>query len=102
MAFETKNSGKPRQVRGTTAYKYRNLYVFGVFAVSGLSWFLFEQLPSTKKLNEQIKNGYWNRTPEENYRLEMIRKNFNPDTKNLKQRKDEVLSKKDDFSPIKI
>jgi len=42
MAFENKNSGKPRQVRGTTAYKYRNLYVFGVFAVSGLSWFLFE------------------------------------------------------------
>jgi len=42
MALETKNSGKPRQVMGTTAYKYRNLYVFGVFAVSGLSWFLFE------------------------------------------------------------
>ncbi|KAF0760337.1 Uncharacterized protein FWK35_00021361, partial [Aphis craccivora] len=84
MAFEIKNSGKPRQVRGTTAYKYRNLYVFGVFAVSGLSWFLFEQLPSTKKLNEKIKNGYWDRTPEENYRLEMIKKNFNPDTKNLK------------------
>lgn len=42
MAFEIKNSGKPRQVRGTTAYKYRNLYAFGVLAVSGLSWWLFE------------------------------------------------------------
>ncbi|CAH1726521.1 unnamed protein product [Aphis gossypii] len=102
MAFEIKNSGKPRQVRGTTAYKYRNLYVFGVFAVSGLSWFLFEQLPTTKKLNEKIKNGYWDRTPEENYRLEMIKNNFNPDTKNLKERKEEILSKNEDFVPIKI
>jgi hypothetical protein len=42
MAFEIKNPGKPRQVRGTNAYKYRNLFVFGVFAFSGLSWFLFE------------------------------------------------------------
>ncbi|KAL5233887.1 hypothetical protein ACI65C_001327 [Semiaphis heraclei] len=102
MALETKNSGKPRQVRGTTAFKYRNLYVFGVFAVSGLSWFLFEQLPSTKILNEKIKNGYWDRTPEENYRLEMIKNNFNPDTKNLMQRKKEIMSKKDAFSPLKI
>lgn len=42
MAYENKNSSKPRQVRGTTAYKYRNLFVFGIFAVSGLSWYLFE------------------------------------------------------------
>ncbi|XP_026804830.1 uncharacterized protein LOC113548247 [Rhopalosiphum maidis] len=102
MAFEIKNSGKPRQVRGTTAYKYRNLYAFGVLAVSGLSWWLFEQLPSTKILNEKIKNGYWDRTPEENYRLEMIKKNLNPEIKNLKDRKDEIMSKKEDFIPIKI
>lgn len=102
MAFEIKNSGKPRQVRGTTAFKYRNLYVFGIFAVSGLSLFLFEQLPSAKKLNEQIQNGYWDRTAEDNYRLEMIKNNFNPDTKNLKQRKEEIMSKKDDFTPLKI
>lgn len=64
--------------------------------------FFYRQLPSTKKLNEKIKNGYWDRTPEENYRLEMIKKNFNPDTKNLKDRKEEIMSKKENFVPIKI
>lgn len=42
MAYEIKKPSKPRQVRGTTAYKYRNWFVFGIFAASGLSWLLFE------------------------------------------------------------
>lgn len=42
MAFEIKNTGKPRQVRGTTAYKYRNWFAFGVLAASGFTWFLYE------------------------------------------------------------
>jgi len=59
-------------------------------------------LPYTKKLNEKIKNGYWDRTPEENYRIEMIKNNLNPDTKNLMQRRKEIMSKTEEFSPIKI
>ncbi|XP_025405915.1 uncharacterized protein LOC112680128 [Sipha flava] len=101
MAFEIKNPGKPRQVRGTNAYKYRNLFVFGVFAFSGLSWFLFEQLPTTKRLKEKIYSGYWDRTPEDNYRLEMIKRNLNPDMKDLMAKRAE-LSKKEPIVPIKV
>lgn len=44
MALENniKPPSKPRQVRGTVAYKYRNLFAFGVLACSGFSWFVFE------------------------------------------------------------
>lgn len=42
MAFEIKNPGKPRQVRGTPAYKYRNWFAFGVLAFSGLTWGFYE------------------------------------------------------------
>ncbi|VVC41567.1 Hypothetical protein CINCED_3A001721 [Cinara cedri] len=99
MAFEIKNSGKPRQVRGTSAYKYRNLFALGILAASGFTWFLYEQLPATKRLTEKIYSGYWDRTPEEKYRIEMIKRNLNPDTKDLMLKRAEILSQNPD--PIK-
>lgn len=56
----------------------------------------YRNLPKTKKLKERINNGYWDRTPEENYRLEMIRNNLSPDTKDLMRRKAEMLSRNED------
>lgn len=63
---------------------------------------VFRQLPLTKKLVERINSGYWDRTSEEQYRLEMIKRNFNPNTKDLMQRKNELMSKSDPIEPIKI
>lgn len=53
-------------------------------------------MPYTKKLKERINSGYWDRTPEENYKLEMIKRNLCPDTKDLMQRRAEILSRNED------
>lgn len=64
--------------------------------------YVFRQLPLTKKLVERINSGYWDRTSEEEYRLEMIKRNFSPNTKDLMHRKNELMSKSDPAEPIKI
>jgi len=53
-------------------------------------------LPSTKRVKERIYSGYWDRTPEDQYRLEMIKRNLNPDTKDLLRRKEELMTRKED------
>lgn len=65
-------------------------------------FYIFRQLPSTKRLKERINSGYWNRTPEEEYRIEMIKRNLSPDTKDLIERKDKILATSEPFTPIKI
>lgn len=71
-----------------------------------LNWFVlflfYRQLPATKRLEERINNGYWDQTPEEKQRIEMIRRNLNPDTKNLLLKKADIMSKSEPFEPIKI
>lgn len=64
-------------------------------------FFFYRQLPSTKRLKEKIYSGYWDRTTEDNYRLEMIKRNLNPDMKDLMAKREE-LSKKDPIVPIKV
>jgi len=66
-------------------------------------FYFYRNLPSTKRLKERINSGYWDRTPEEEYRLEMIKRNLNPDTKDLLHRKNELMTRKEDpIEPIKI
>ncbi|XP_050525228.1 uncharacterized protein LOC126896466 [Daktulosphaira vitifoliae] len=96
MAIETRNSGKPRQVRGTPAYKYRNIFVFGTLAFSGLSWLIYDLLPPTKKLKERIQNGMFDRTAEQEHRMELFRRNLNPDQKDLMMKKAEIMYRKED------
>lgn len=64
--------------------------------------FLFRQLPYTKRVTERIYSGYWDRSPEANYRLEMIKRNLNPDSKDLMKRKADILAKNEPIEPIKI
>lgn len=64
--------------------------------------YFYRQIPYTKKIVERINSGYWDRTPEEEYRLEMIKRNLSPDTKDLMERKKEIMSKSDPIKTIEI
>lgn len=57
-------------------------------------------MPATKRLKEKINNGYWDRTPQEEFRLQMIKRNLNPDIEDLMHKRSEILSQNPD--PIEI
>lgn len=66
-------------------------------------FYFYRNLPTTKKIKERIYSGYWDRSPEESYRIEMIKRNLSPDTKDLLRRKEELMTRKEDpITPIKI
>lgn len=65
-------------------------------------FFFCRNLPFTRRIKERINSGYWDRTPEEEYRLEMIKRNLNPDSKDLLRRRDEILTKNEPIEQLKI
>lgn len=77
------------------ALLYEELYLLVTY-FEAIFVYCSRQLPASKKIVEQINAGYWDRSDEESYRLEMIRRNLTPDTKDLLRRKTELMSKKED------
>jgi hypothetical protein len=55
---------KPRRTKGTPLFVQRNYYAAGIIAFGGLSWFLFELLPGTKKLKKGQLEGKFDTPPE--------------------------------------
>lgn len=57
---------------------------------------MFRLLPTTRRLKDKINSGYWDQTPEEKYRLEMIKRNLNPDRSDLMLKRAEILAQNPD------
>ncbi|XP_045468238.1 uncharacterized protein LOC123676402 [Harmonia axyridis] len=64
---------KPRVISGTPLNRTINLISLGIFACSGICWYLYEMWPQSKKVHKSLLEGKFDDSPESKFRLQSMR-----------------------------